>query len=122
MVLGVGKSSLIRAIVQTCEDIVHADSLFLPSTSAVPRDSKSKSKSRKGMVHDSTTRITEVYASTRAYPSWWSELEEGKVLRRRRSSGVGDSILERNICFVDTPGWGKATSVGPQKYQSNYEY
>lgn len=65
--------------------------------------------------HDATTHITEVYASTRAYPSWWSELEDGKVLRRRRSSVAGDSVLERNICFVDTPGWGNATSVSVLK-------
>jgi hypothetical protein len=56
-----------------------------------------------------TTQITEVYASTRAYPAWWSDLEESRILRRRKS--LGDSVLERNLCFVDTPGYGNKTSV-----------
>jgi hypothetical protein len=51
---------------------------------------------------NSTKSITEIYASTRPYPSWWSEFEESKILRRRKS--MGDSILERNLCFVDCPG------------------
>lgn len=24
---------------------------------------------------------------------------------------MGDSVLERNLCFVDTPGYGNKTSV-----------
>ncbi len=57
----------------------------------------------------STSQITEVYASTKAYPAWWSDLEESRILRRRKS--MGDSVLERNLCFVDTPGYGNKTSV-----------
>lgn len=30
-------------------------------------------------------------------------------MRRRKS--LGDSVLERNLCFVDTPGYGYKTSV-----------
>jgi hypothetical protein len=33
-------------------------------------------------------------------------MEESRVLRRRKS--MGDTVLERNICFVDTPGHGKS--------------
>lgn len=43
----------------------------------------------------------EIYASTKPYPPWWSDLEDSRVLRRRKS--VGEIVLERNICFVDTP-------------------
>ena len=111
MILGVGKSSLIKAIVQVCEEIVHVDQLATPllAASEVSRK-KSRSKTRTGSTNVyTTTQITEVYASTRAYPQWWSEFDEGKVLRRRKS--MGDSVLERNICFVDTPGYGNGTSV-----------
>ena len=59
--------------------------------------------------HNPTKCITEILASTRAYPSWWSEIEDSKVLRRRKS--VGDSVLERNLCFVDTPGHQHGTSA-----------
>ena len=91
---GVGKTSLIRSIVQTCEDIVHVD----PSE-----------KTTSG--YPSTTQITEVSASTKAYPAWWSEVEESRTLRRRKS--MGDVVLERNICFVDTPG-GSLAGTGEQ--------
>jgi hypothetical protein len=65
---------------------------------------------RPGRGDDSSTKqITEVYASTRPYPSWWSEVEESRVLRRRKSHG--DTVLERNICFVDTPGYRIGTSL-----------
>lgn len=45
--------------------------------------------------------ISEIYASTKPYPSWWSDLEDSRVLRRRKS--IGEIVLERNLCFVDTP-------------------
>lgn len=48
-----------------------------------------------------STAVTEIYASTKPYPSWWSDLEDSRVLRRRKS--IGEIVLERNLCFVDTP-------------------
>lgn len=87
--LGSGKTSLIKSIVQECEDIVHVDPF--PSSSS-PRPHRS-SRSR--------TATSEIYASTKPYPSWWSDLEDSRVLRRRKS--MGDIVLERNLCFVDTP-------------------
>lgn len=106
-----GKTSLIKAIVQVCEDIVHVDPLsanaiFIPET----KERASRIKLRSGSADmQATSEITEVYASTRAYPAWWSDLEESRLLRRRKS--MGDSVLERNLCFVDTPGYGSHTSV-----------
>jgi hypothetical protein len=97
--------------VQICDDIVHVDPLSStpPSVPETLRK-KSKSKGRGGNTDvQSTSQISEVYASTRAYPHWWSEFDDAKVLKRRKSSG--DSILERNLCFVDTPGYGNGTSV-----------
>ncbi|RFU23800.1 hypothetical protein B7463_g12539, partial [Scytalidium lignicola] len=107
---GVGKTSLIKAIVQICEDIVHVDPI--PATSSPlselrRKNSKSKSKNASSDVR-TTSQVTEVFASTRAYPFWWSDLDESKVLRRRKS--MGGSVLERNLCFVDTPGYGNTTS------------
>lgn len=57
----------------------------------------------------STTQINEVWASTKAYPGWWTELEENKALRRRKS--IEELVLERNLCFVDTPGYGRGLSI-----------
>ncbi|KAK0109918.1 hypothetical protein ONS95_002589 [Cadophora gregata] len=107
---GVGKTSLIKAIVQVCEDIVHVDPLSAtPITIPATRRKSLRTKSRNGSADlQTTSQITEIYASTRSYPSWWSDLEESRVLRRRKS--MGDSVLERNLCFVDTPGYGNQTS------------
>lgn len=105
---GVGKTSLIKSIVQTCEDIVHVDPLSpnLLSIDQLP-SRKSKSKPSSANVR-STNKIKEVYASTKPYPTWWSDIEETKVLRRRKS--MGDTVLERNLCFVDTPGYSHGMS------------
>ncbi|KAF1834458.1 hypothetical protein BDW02DRAFT_568986 [Decorospora gaudefroyi] len=99
---GIGKSSLIRSILQVCEDIVHVDPLSPSQSHSQPRPPKSKSRTRKA-EHTSTKRVTETHASTKPYPPWWTDAEDSRVLRRRKSSI--DTVLERNICFVDTPGY-----------------
>jgi hypothetical protein len=87
-----GKTSLIKSIVQLCEDIVHVD----PLTSNIPPLGTVSVGRTKDKTKPSTT---EVYASTKPYPSWWTEMEDSKMLRRRKS--MGDAVLERNVCFVD---------------------
>ncbi|PWY74655.1 hypothetical protein BO83DRAFT_311578 [Aspergillus eucalypticola CBS 122712] len=97
---GSGKSSLIRSIVQACEDIVHVDDF--PPTDALTPSRTSLTTIQLSQAHRLPLSATsEIYASTKPYPSWWSDLEDSRVLRRRRSTG--DVVLERNICFVDTP-------------------
>ncbi|KAL2181880.1 Septin-domain-containing protein [Thermothelomyces heterothallicus CBS 202.75] len=122
---GVGKTSLIKAIVQSCEHIVHVDPINpSPSSSSVVMgrssltgaaggvgSARQKAGSRRQSARESaqgTTQITEIYASTKPYPEWWSEVDDLRVLRRRKS--LGDSVLDRNICFVDTPGYGSGSS------------
>ncbi|GAB1320702.1 hypothetical protein MFIFM68171_10912 [Madurella fahalii] len=117
---GVGKTSLIKAIVQSCEHIVHVDpitpsSLLSPSltrsmpTIAGASGGKQRSGRRQSWRESSgTAQITEIYASTKPYPEWWSEVDDFRVLRRRKS--LGDAVLDRNICFVDTPGYGSGSS------------
>lgn len=94
---------MIKAIVQTCEDIVHVDSIdSLPSVTALERQRRRSSRPHSGPVptRGMPTATTEIYASTKPYPSWWSDLEDSRVLRRRKS--IGEIVLERNLCFVDT--------------------
>ncbi|KAJ5929380.1 hypothetical protein N7454_007228 [Penicillium verhagenii] len=95
---GTGKTSLIKSIVQTCEDIVHVDCLPSVDSSLERRRS---SRPHSSSVPTRGAAITEIYASTKPYPPWWSDLEDSRVLRRRKS--IGDIVLERNLCFVDTP-------------------
>ncbi|KAI8937835.1 hypothetical protein NX059_005528 [Plenodomus lindquistii] len=95
---GIGKTSLIRSIVQLCEDIVHVDPLTPSNSASQSAPPRSLARRRKA----ESMRISEVHASTKPYPHWWTDLEENRILRRRKSSA--DAVLERNICFVDTPG------------------
>ena len=106
-----GKTALIKSIVQVCEDIVHVD----PLASDVPtlrKDDKGKKPAASRELP--TQQVTEIFASTKTYPPWWSEVEDSSVLRRRKSGG--ESVLERNICFVDTPGFD--TSAKDSDYTS----
>ncbi|KAK0646309.1 hypothetical protein B0T16DRAFT_328701 [Cercophora newfieldiana] len=113
---GVGKTSLIKAIVQSCDHIVHVDPITPSvSSSAVLRPgtrlrggSGGSRRHSKGGTESGTTQITEIYASTKPYPEWWSEMDDFRLLRRRKR--LGDSVLDRNICFVDTPGYGSGSS------------
>ncbi|KAK4032222.1 hypothetical protein C8A01DRAFT_50937 [Parachaetomium inaequale] len=126
---GVGKTSLIKAVVQACEHIVHVDPIT-PSAAGLVGSSSSSSSGimsrsaqtvagggarqrggRRASARESvagTSQITEIYASTKPYPEWWSEVDDFRVLRRRKS--LGDAVLDRNICFVDTPGYGSGSS------------
>ena len=111
---GVGKTSLIKAIVQSCHHIVHVDPILPSQISLVPRTADSppsrRGSRRKGSRSDlGTSQITEVFASTKPYPEWWSELDDSRILKRRKS--IEDAVLDRNICFVDTPGYSRAQSV-----------
>ncbi|KAJ5794488.1 hypothetical protein N7457_001087 [Penicillium paradoxum] len=91
---GSGKTSLIKSIVQTCDDIVHVDTI--PQLTSLERRRPSRPRYR-----GTLTYTTEIYASTKPYPPWWSDLEDSRVLQRRKS--IGEVVLERNLCFVDTP-------------------
>ncbi|KAL8720560.1 MAG: hypothetical protein Q9225_002606, partial [Loekoesia sp. 1 TL-2023] len=106
---GLGKTSLIKSIVQLCEDIVHVDPVTSTASSLeqLPKSSDSIRPVKSSYL--STSQVNEVWASTKPYPGWWTELEENKALRRRKS--VDDPVLERNICFVDTPGYGRGLSI-----------
>ncbi|EZF25469.1 hypothetical protein H112_02201 [Trichophyton rubrum D6] len=98
---GCGKTSLLKSFGQLSADIVHMDPL--PDSVSIPPSSLVKSR-RKGSTKPRRIRecepISEIYASTKPYPSWWSDMDDSRVLRRRKS--LGDVILERNLCFVDT--------------------
>ena len=104
---GIGKTSLIRSIVQSCEDIVHVDPLSPTQSLSQPPPRRLKYR-RRQTEQGATMRLTEIHASTRPYPHWWTDVEDTRILRRRKSSI--DTILERNICFIDTPGYAEGSS------------
>ncbi|RYO74536.1 hypothetical protein DL766_007446 [Monosporascus sp. MC13-8B] len=106
---GVGKTSLIRSIVQVCEHIVHIDPIASPGQPST-RSSRSRNiPTAPRTSSNSAAHTSEIFASTKPYPDWWGELDEFRVSQRRKS--FGDSILERNICFVDTSGYGSGSSA-----------
>lgn len=98
MLQGIGKTSLIKAVVQSCEHIVHVDPI-----SSGPRSLVTRGQSKGEAAAQRTDHITEIYASTKPYPTWWSELDQpGTTSRRKVVEGM---VLDRNLCFVDTPGF-----------------
>ncbi|KAL8770602.1 MAG: hypothetical protein Q9209_003670 [Squamulea sp. 1 TL-2023] len=107
---GLGKTSLIKSFVQLCEEIVHVDPVS-SAASSTDQAAKTPESGRftKALNLPSTSQVNEVWASTKAYPEWYTALEEHKVQRRRKS--IGGTVLERNICFVDTPGYGRGLSI-----------
>lgn len=110
---GVGKTCFIRSMLQSCDDIVHVD---LNSSNSALSSQLWHSGARMDRKYTQTRQITEINASTKAYPSWWSEMDEGRALQRRRS--IGGPILDRNLCFVDTPGWDNS---GANEYERMQE-
>ncbi|KAK0985636.1 hypothetical protein LTR54_013713 [Friedmanniomyces endolithicus] len=88
---GVGKTSLIQSIIRSCEDIVHVD----------PTSGSHLLMPRRGGDYSLCPNMAEINASTRPYPPWWTDFESRRMLLRRKS--VGDGVLERNVCFIDTP-------------------
>ncbi|KAL6876024.1 hypothetical protein HDV57DRAFT_502726 [Trichoderma longibrachiatum] len=87
---GIGKSTLITAIAQSSEHIVHVDPI----------------------TNQNKGQVSEVYASTRPYPWWRAELDPS-VAPRRRSSAAMDEMLDRNLCFVDCPPQRESDGVHP---------
>lgn len=107
---------MIKAIVQSTDTIVHVDPISPQPMSFNQRSVSSKSRGRsKPSKNNTTSQISEIYASTKPYPEWWSELDDSRILKRRKSLG-GDIILDRNICFVDTPGYSDGSSVSDKNH------
>lgn len=73
--IGTGKGTIIQAISQCCEHIVHMDHV----------------------VPSSTRIMNEVYASTRPRSLWHSHISSENSAQRRRSMS---EVLDRNLCFV----------------------
>jgi hypothetical protein len=92
----------------------------MSSTSSSSSSFTKPSISRRGTLEPNvippTENILEIKASTRAYPSWWKSEAERETKSSRpqltRRESVGE-VLERNICFVDTPGYGSSDDVFP---------
>ncbi|KAL8872133.1 MAG: hypothetical protein Q9174_002179 [Haloplaca sp. 1 TL-2023] len=106
---GLGKTSLIKSIVQICDDIVHVDPISTTSSSV---DSSRNCVIGDNLPKDSsfsTTKVKEIWASTKAFPHWWTELDQNEGLHGRK--GAEEPVLERNLCFVDTPGYSRGLSM-----------
>lgn len=115
---GIGKTALIKAIVQTSDAIVHVDPISpTPQVTILGQRSSSRSNKKPKSSKNSSVAnpISEIYASTKPYPEWWSDLDDFRLLKRKKSLGGDTGILDRNICFIDTPGYsdGSSVSLGP---------
>ena len=88
------------------------------SSSSFTKPSLSRRSTLEPNVIPPTENILEIKASTRAYPPWWKSEAERETKSSRpqltRRESVGE-VLERNICFVDTPGYGSSDDVFPHE-------
>lgn len=96
---GIGKTSLIQSMCKVCEDVVHMDAISGGPSKPAADDS----------LFTDFEHTVEIGASTRPYPPWWTDFESRRMLLRRKSTGEG--VLERNITFIDTPGFATARGV-----------
>ncbi|KAK1509960.1 heat shock protein [Colletotrichum tamarilloi] len=100
--LGVGKTALIRTITQSCSHIVHIDPtvpVAMASKGFLPANTMPNSPP----ISQGTFQITETLASTKPYPSWWKDSAFSSPTPGPIQ--LEDTILDRNICLVDTPGY-----------------
>lgn len=111
---GVGKTALIKAMVQSCQHIVHVDPIAPQSSYLGQRSSPRRGRSKPSKNVDSISQTSEIFASTKPYPQWWSDLDDFRLLKRRKS--MGDLVLDRNICFIDTPGYSDGASVSQEAH------
>ncbi|KZL67397.1 heat shock protein [Colletotrichum tofieldiae] len=99
---GLGKTTLIRAIGQYCPHIVHVDPTMpvaMASTGLLPANTLPNDPP----IVQGTFQITETFASTKPYPPWWKESVQASPISSTGSAD--DTILDRNVCLVDTPGY-----------------
>ncbi|KAF0323263.1 heat shock protein [Colletotrichum asianum] len=99
---GLGKTSLIRAITQSCPHVVHVDPtvpIAMASTGLLPTNTLPYDPP----MTQGPFRITKTLASTKPYPKWWRE--PTSISSLSGSDPAGDMVLDRNVCFVDTPGY-----------------
>ncbi|KAF5528046.1 Poly(A) polymerase pla1 [Colletotrichum aenigma] len=99
---GLGKTSLIRAITQSCPHVVHVDPtvpIAMASTGLLPTNTLPYDPP----MAQGSCRITKTLASTKPYPQWWRE--PTSISSLSGSDTAGDMVLDRNVCFVDTPGY-----------------
>lgn len=124
---GSGKSQLIKALAQTCKDIVHVDDVPNPiqplSSHSTPQSSLTDSSLYGNLDLDPNHQhaLSELLASTKPRPQFWGENSgsSGSTQFSRRQSVVKSSLstssdditLDRNVCFVDTIGYGSFSSA-----------
>ncbi|OBR13848.1 Heat shock protein [Colletotrichum higginsianum IMI 349063] len=60
-------------------------------------------------IGQGTFQITETFASTKPYPPWWKGSVQGSFMSS--STSTDDTILDRNVCLVDTPGYQETCRV-----------
>lgn len=85
---------------------MHVDS---GSLQALQRQTRARPTRPFTADRSSGAKVTELYASTKAFPGWWTEVGGSDILQRRRS--LDENILTRNLCFVDTPAFDQGTSI-----------
>lgn len=113
--IGVGKTSLLNSIIRVCNHIIHVDPAVPTSTGKEDNAKPSESPSipRSLCLDGGMPDIVEVYASTKRCCDWTDSTDLNSI---HVCSHNHD--LERNICFVDTPGYSATSEVACPEFPS----
>lgn len=113
---GAGKSNLIRTLAQHTALIVHVDDFASPVES--PESSQQEPHQSTSLYDnldlnpDHQHALTELLASTKPRPQFWAnDGRRTSVVEASTSTSSVDATLDRNVCFVDTIGYGSFSSA-----------
>ncbi|KAF5099899.1 hypothetical protein D0Z00_001491 [Geotrichum galactomycetum] len=109
---GAGKSNLIRALAQHTAPIVHVDDFSSPVVSPESLHESTSLYDNLDLNPDHQHALTELLASTKPRPQFWAnDGRRTSVVEASTSTSSVDATLDRNVCFVDTIGYGSFSSA-----------
>lgn len=104
---GAGKSQLIKTLTQTCKHIVHANDTCNSIASATEKSLYDNLD----LNPEHQNALWEQLASTKPQPFFLSDSRRMSVVKYSMSTASEGVTLDRNICFVDTIGYGSFSSA-----------
>lgn len=104
---GAGKSQLIKSLTQTCKHIVHVNDTCNPIVSMA----EESLYDNLDLNPEHQNALWEQLASTKPLPFFLSDSRRMSVVKSSMSTASDGATLDRNICVVDTIGYGSFSSA-----------
>lgn len=104
---GAGKSHLIRSLAQSCQHIVHLND----TPHRVVSVEEKSLYDNLDLNPDHQTALWEQLASTKPLPFFLTDSRRQSLTQSALSASSDGTTLDRNVCFVDTIGYGSFSSA-----------